>query len=222
MNLTPVILLGASGHAKVIIDIFRRDAQHEVVGIIDATLPKASTFYEIPILGKDVDLIDITKAYPNALYFIAVGDNWVRHRIYEKLIAAFASITFANAIHPSASIAENVELGQGIAVMAGAIINSASSIADFAIINTKASIDHDGYIGKFASIAPGATLGGKVNVGDFAAVSIGATVKHNTIIGQHALVGAGSVVVKDVSDFSISYGVPCRHIRFRKVGDPYL
>lgn len=222
MNRTPVILFGASGHAKVIVDIFRKNDTYHLIGIIDATLPKASNFCELPILGNDDDLMDITTAHPDAQYFIAVGDNWVRHRIYEKLSASFPSISFANAIHPSSNIAENVEFGQGIAVMAGAVINSSSRVGDFAIVNTNASVDHDGAVGKYASIAPGVTLGGKVTVGDFAAVSIGATVKHNITIGEHALIGAGSVVVRDVAELSVSYGVPCRHIRFRKMGDPYL
>ena len=89
-------------------------------------------------------------------------------------------------------------------------------------MNTNASVDHDNRLGSFSSVAPRVATGGNVTVGEFAAIGIGATVLQGRRIGQHAVVGAGSVVTRDIPDFTVAYGIPAKPIRTRTPGEKYL
>lgn len=104
-------------------------------------------------------------------------------------------------------------MGDGIAVMAGAVINAEARIDDFSIINTHASVDHDCWIGEGAHVCPGSTLAGNVRVGSLAFIGAGATVIPGTTIGQDATIGAGACVLRDVPDGASAWGVPARIMR---------
>ena len=222
MEKKAIFIVGASGHAKVIIDIIEKESVYEVVGLIDSFKNKGEEVLGYKVVGKEEDLPELLKKHEGASVLIAIGDNWVRHLVMEKLMNIVPHIKFASTIHPSAQIAKHVKIGKGVVIMAGAIINSESVIEDFVIVNTKASIDHDGLLKSFSSVAPGVTLGGNVTVGNYAAVSIGATVKHNISIGNHAVIGAGAVLLKNCDDNAMMYGVPAKEIRKRETGGKYL
>jgi acetyltransferase-like isoleucine patch superfamily enzyme len=107
-------------------------------------------------------------------------------------------------------------------ILAGAVVNSGSQIGPFSLINTKASLDHDGRMGSFTSLAPGATVGGGVEIGDFSAISLGASVIHRVRIGSHSVIGAGAVVIRDIPDRVVAFGVPAVVVRSRAPGDEYM
>jgi sugar O-acyltransferase (sialic acid O-acetyltransferase NeuD family) len=172
------------------------------------------------ILGDESILSE--PIYVDVHLFIAIGDNWVRHLVKERISALHPTIKFGTLIHPSAQIAKGVKIGKGVAIMAGAIVNSNSIIGDFTIINTKASLDHDGEMQPFSSLAPNATCGGNVSIGAFSAISISATIKHGISIGSHTIIGAASVLLKSCGDHMILYGCPAKEIRKREAGDRYL
>ena len=222
MEKKPIFIVGASGHAKVIIDIIEKEGIYEIVGLIDSFKNKGEEILGYIVVGKEHDLPELLKKHDGASVLIAIGDNWVRHLVLEKLLNISPEITFATTIHPSAQIAKHVKIGSGVVIMAGAIVNSKTVIEDFVIVNTKASIDHDGLLKSFSSLAPGVTLGGNVAVGHYAVVSIGATVKHNISIGNHAIIGAGAVLLDSCNDNVIMYGVPAKEIRKRILGEKYL
>ena len=106
--------------------------------------------------------------------------------------------------------------------MPGAIISANAEIGEFCIVNTKASLDHDGIMGAFSSLAPAVTVGGEVVINAFAAVLLGANIIHSISIGEHSVIGAGSLVLRDVPDRVVAYGLPARIIRTRQPGEPYL
>ena len=222
MKKEPLLIVGSSGHAKVIIDIVEKEGRYDIVGLLDAFKEKGSKVCDYEILGKEEDLPELMKKFSNVHVIIAIGDNHTRQLVYDKLLSVVPAVSFGNAIHPSAVIGRDVTWGKGIVVMAGATINSGSEIGDFTIINTQASLDHDGKMGAFSSLAPGVICGGNVSIGNFSAISIGATVKHGITIGEHSVIGAGSVVLKDCDKESVYYGAPARFIRKRAVGEKYL
>ena len=191
------IVLGQGGHARVIVDILR-----------------ALGFQPISVHSDDVS----TQAGLSDHVTIGIGDNGVR----ERLAGELAAYSFNTAIHPSAVIAKDVEIGPGTVVMAGCVINTGSKIGAHVILNTNSSIDHDCVVADFASVAPGVAVGGRARIGRGSAVGIGASVIHGCDIADYVVVGAGSVVTKSLPTRTVCYGVPARVIRGRKPGDGYL
>lgn len=222
MDKPKVIIVGASGHSKVIIDIFEKEDQYQILGLVDGKKTLGTDILGYSVIGTEHDLAALLVQYGDFRVFIAIGDNWVRKTVRDKVIALVPGIKFASAIHPSATVGKRVKVGEGVAVMAGAIINSGSSIGDFALINTKASLDHDSQMMDYSSLAPNVTTGGNVKIGTFSALSLSATVKHGVHIGSHCVVGAASLLLTDCPDHTVMYGVPAKPVRTRQPGDPYL
>lgn len=217
-----ILIIGASGHAKVIIDMIRQARRHEIVGLITEDPPSDKVFCGYPILGGFDNLLQVSEESQAEGFIAAVGDNWSRSEVARRVRENLREVDFVTSVHPSAQIAECVEIGSGTVIMAGAVVNSGSRIGRHCVINTRVSIDHDSVIGEFVSIAPGATLGGNVHVGDFSAISLGSSIIHGLSIGEHTVVGAGSVVVRDLPSYVVAYGSPAQVIRPRQKGQRYL
>jgi sugar O-acyltransferase (sialic acid O-acetyltransferase NeuD family) len=217
-----LIIVGCSGHSKVVIDIFEKTGKYQILGLLDPFRKIGEETLGYKIIGKEEDLPRLLLANPGCKVFVAIGDNWVRKIVVDKIISLDQKIEFASAIHPSTQIGKNVTIGKGVAIMAGVIVNSSTYIGDFTILNTNSSIDHDGNMGNFSSLAPKATVGGNVIIGNYSAISIGATIKHGVKIGEHCIIGAGAVLLKDCEDNLIMYGIPAKIIRKRQVGEKYL
>lgn len=215
--MTDIIIYGAGGHAKVIIDIIEQSGRHSIAGLVDDTgsvrelmgYPVAST------IGCYLD-----RGIASGV--VAIGDNWLRCQVAQKILAACCGFQFVTAVHPSARLARGVEVGAGTVVMAGCNINPAAGIGRHCIINTGTNVDHDCRIGDFASLAPGVTLGGNVTVGSFSAIGLGASLIQKMTIGCHSVVGAGSVVTRPLPDLVVAYGVPCKAVRERTREEGYL
>ncbi len=222
MSNNEVVIVGSSGHAKVVIDIFEKSGAYDIVGLVDPLRQVGEKIMNYRILGSLENLPQLLRDRPNCKIFIAIGDNWIRKQEYDRITGLLPDIGFATAVHPSAQIGSGVTIGKGTAIMAGAVINSDTVVGDFVIVNTKASADHENHLGNFSSLAPNVTLGGKVTIGEFTAVGIGATALHGVAIGKHCLIGAGSLILRDCSDNVVVYGVPAKVIRNRREGDKYL
>lgn len=197
-------LYGASGHAKVIIDILR-DSGIPVLGAFDKN-PAIQEIAGIPVIGAEVE------EKLEAPLIISIGDNSIRQRVAHTLQAVFGK-----AIHPSAILSPSVRVGEGTVVMQGAIIQASTVVGHHAIINTGASIDHDCRIGDYAHISPGAVLSGNVQVGEGTHIGAGAVVIPNLKIGKWCKIGAGAVVIRDIPDKVTAVGNPARIIKEHQV-----
>ena len=217
-----IILLGASGHARVILDSLERAAQHVVVGLLAEDLGGTSTFCGYPLFGGIAALAEVYASLKAEGLIAAVGDNAARAEFVSRASEIMSATLFATCIHPSAQIGRCVEIGEGTVVMAGAVINSGTQVGRHCIVNTSARVDHDSVLGDFVSVAPGATLGGSVHVGEHSAISLGANVIHGITIGHDTVIGAGAVVVRNVDSNVVAYGVPARVVRRRERGQRYL
>lgn len=205
----PVIVLGAGGHAKVLIAILKRlDAA--IIGATDAD-PKlaGATIMGVPVLGDDSA---ITAHVPTSVLLVnglgTVKSTAVRRGVFERFIAR--GYRFATVVDPLALIVGPVEVGEGAQILAGAVVQPDAVVGANAIINTRASIDHDCRIGAHVHVAPGATLSGGVHVGEGAHIGTGAAVIQNMRIGTASIVGAGAAVVTDIPDGATAMGVPAR------------
>jgi len=214
-----IVIFGAAGHAKVILDAARLQGEYEVLGLVDrpgSTVPALAC----PVIATDDDMPRLLKHVHSGV--VAIGDNWARAKLVESIKSVAPDFQFVRVIHPSAVVAQDASVGEGSVVMAGAVINPGSHIGRHCIINTNASVDHDNEIGDFASLAPGATTGGHVKVGSFAAVGLNAAIIQRISIGEHTVIGAGATVLQDVPDHVVSFGTPARVVRTRRPGDNYL
>lgn len=197
---TKVILYGASGHCKVLIDIL--NLQEISIELIVDDNPSIVSLVGIPVvLSKEFSKQD------NLI--IAIGDNLIRKKISKKNNVNYIILT-----HPKANISPFATIEKGTVIMVGAIINSSSSIGSHCIINTRALIEHDCTIGDFVHIAPKATLAGNVTVGEGTQIGIGAIVIQGIKIGKWCIIGAGAIIIKDVPDYAVVVGNPGRIIKY--------
>jgi len=204
-----LIIIGAGGHAKVIIDIFKSMKKYEIVGVTSSDTSKKA-ISGIPILGDDSILNDLFKqGVKNA--FVAIGDCKLRNKIFDN--ACKIGFNLVNAISPATNISSTVKIGSGVAIMPGVSINVDSVIEDNVIINTNASIDHDNIIKKSVHIAPGCNLAGNVTVEEGAFLGIGCKVIPKIIIKKWAIIGAGSVIIKNIPANITALGVPAKVIK---------
>ena len=207
----PVIIIGSGGHAKVVIDVLQLCGR-EVLGL--TTQDRALFGHSVlgcRIIGDDDALAGHDPA--QVLLVNAVGSVQfleTRKRLFEKFKAL--GYVFEQIIHPSAVIARDAVLGEGVHVMAGAVLQPGARIGDNTIINTRASIDHDCAIGRHVHISPGCTLSGNVTVGDETHIGAGATVIQGRQIGHGCLIAAGAVAIRDIDDGERVAGVPAETI----------
>lgn len=225
-NIKNIIVFGSSGHAGVIIDAIQKTNKYNIIGLIDDFKEEDTEVFGYKVLGKvsDLDYI-LHRKFFNCVIdggVIGIGDNFGRNCVFLKVKQLIPNFNFETIIHPDSVISKNVIIGKGTVIMAGVIVNNSCKIGDFCILNTKSSLDHDSLMEDFSSLAPGVTTGGKVAIGEFTAISLGANIIHNITIGMHCIIGAGALVLKNVEDFSVTYGVPAKEIRKRNIGDRYL
>lgn len=203
-----IVLLGAGGHARVVLDAARTMADVEVVGLLD---PNAKGSLDgLPILGTD-DLLPSLRDRGVTHAVVSVGSvkpSDLRLQLFERILAA--GLATVAIVHRAAVVSPFATVGEGTVVFAGAIVNPGAVIGRNCIVNTGAVIEHDCKVEDHAHISPAAALGGAAFVGRGAHVGIGATVLQGRRVGARALVGGGAVVVSDVPEGATVVGIPAR------------
>lgn len=197
-----LVIVGASGHGKVIADIAAKIGYTDIVFLDDN--PNAESCAEYMVVGscKDAPL------HKDSDFIIAIGNARTRRKIQSELTEIGLHIVLL--LHPSAVIAPDVKIGVGTVVMAGAVINPCTEIGQGCIINTCASVDHDCKIGDFVHVSVGTHVAGTVTIGDNTWVGAGATVSNNVKITNNCMIGAGAVVVKSIDETGTYIGIPAR------------
>ena len=201
-----VIIIGASGHGKVVADIVQKSGDR-VVGFLDDNLNIGFSFINFPVLGTVDNYVKYKKN--DIEYVIAIGNAEIRERIAQKLFG----VHWYTAIHPTAVISDiDTEVDDGTVVMANAVINTGSRIGKHCIINSGAVVEHDNHIADFVHISVGAKLAGTVNIGKRSWIGIGATISNNVNICADCIIGAGAVVIKNIEEVGTYVGVPAKRI----------
>ncbi len=197
-----MILYGAGGHAKVVIDCITSQ-EKELLGFFEDKSDLVS------LNGYDVFGVYDANHLPEEEIIVTIGDNAIRKRISGTVIKH----PFGKAIHTSAIISPYVKIGVGSVVVHGSIIQTGAKIGKHCIINTKSSIDHDSIIEDFCHISPGVTICAAVKVHEGTHIGAGATILPNVNIGKWCVIGAGAVITQNLPDYSLVVGVPGKVIR---------
>lgn len=200
-----VVIIGAGGHAKVIADIIKKSGDI-VYGFLDDNKEVGEQIIaQYKVLGKIEECVHLQEKNKQLYFVIAIGNNYIRRSIYEKY-----KLNYYTAIHPTAILGMQVEIGEGTVVMAKACINSHTTVGKNCIVNTGAIVEHDNVIQDYVHISPNATLCGTVKVGKFTHIGAGTVIKNNVSVMQDCVIGAGAVVVKNIEKKGTYVGVPAK------------
>lgn len=211
MSDRPVIVIGAGGHAKVVVAALLRLGR-PILGLADASPEKrGARVLGIPIEGGD----DWVETYPPdavelALGIASVGLPRARRAVFESFKAK--GYEFVTIVDPTAHLGPDITLGEGAQIMAGAVIQPSTTIGINTLINTRAAIDHDCIIGDHTHVAPGCTVSGFTRIGGGSHLGTGAIVVQSMTIGAHCVVGAGAVVIADIPDRARVVGNPAHEL----------
>lgn len=205
-----VVIVGAGGHGRVVLEVLRAAGTHRVIGFLDADETLAgSNVLGVPVLGHPQHLLKVRGKAKGAI--VAVGDN--RARVSYAAHLAEAGLELVSAVHPRAVVMASAKVGRNVVVAAGAVVGTEAILEDSVIINTSAVVDHECVVGEGAHVAPGAVLAGRVRVGAGAFIGLGSRVIQCLTVGEGAVVGAGAVVLRDIASNVTVVGVPAKPLR---------
>jgi len=202
-----LIIVGASGHGKVVADIALLNGYDEIYFVDDNSNIKSLGNYEV--IGSFGSIFDLAANEYDV--FVGIGNASVRQRMQNQLEQRGYSVV--TLIHPSAVVARDVQIGVGTVIMAGAVVNAGTVIGKGCIINTASSVDHDNKICDYVHVSVAAHTAGTVLVEDNTWIGIGAVISNNISISSDVMIGAGAVVVEDICESGTYVGVPAKKIR---------
>ena len=218
-----LVILGAGGHARVLLDSLTKISGFIVHAMLDPNRMLWGTdLYGVPIRGGDELLPELTKE--GVTHFVvglgSVGDPGPRRRLFE--LGALYGLASVNLIHPTAVCSRNARIGDGAQLLALSVVNAGAILGRNVIVNTGAIVEHDCVLGDYVHVGPGATLSSGVHVGEGTHIGLGASILQEIKIGRNSIVGAGAVVVDDVPHDVVVVGVPARILRHRgRAGENY-
>lgn len=202
-----IVIIGASGHGKVVANIAKLNEYEEILFIDDDTSKINCGDYLVIGTSNKIDEL-IAQDYG---FIVSIGNNEIRKKIYELLLIKNARLV--TLIHPSAVIDESVSIGDGTVIMANVVINSNTVIGNACIVNTASSVDHDCIIKDYVHISPGVNIAGTVTIGYCTWIGIGTEISNNIEITDNSIIGAGSVVIKDILNEGTYVGAPVRKVK---------
>ncbi len=204
-NEKTLMIIGASGHGKVVADTARCIGYQNICFLDDN--PDVTECLGYPVVGRTKDAMQ----FPESQFVVAIGNPKVREKVQKQILEW--GLDVATLIHPQAVIAQQVEIGQGTVVMAGAVINANTVLGEGCIVNTCASVDHANRLADYVRVSVGSHLAGTVTVGKATWIGIGAIISNNLTIGEDCMIGAGAVVVTDLQAEGTYVGIPARWIK---------
>ncbi len=201
-----LVILGAGGHGRSLIELLRALGGWEVLGVLDAR-PPAGPVLGVPVLGDEAALPAL-RAQGVTQAVVAIGDNAARLAAAARLRRL--GFGFPALVHPSAILAGSATLAEGVVVLPRVVLGAQARVGGFAILNSGCIVEHDCVVGEGAHIGPGAVLPGHVTVGARAMLGAASCCLVGASVGADAVVGAGAAVVHPVAPGSRVAGVPAR------------
>lgn len=214
----PIIIVGAGGHGAVVADCLL-SAGERVLGFTDADRGRHGLILcGLPVLGDDSVLAGYALQelmLVNGVGSVGNASSDCRRRLVQERIEG-SGWKFASVRHPSAVISKFARIGNGVALLAGCVVQPGAQVAEGCIINSAAVIEHDVVVGQWVHVAPGAVVCGDVTIGARSHIGAGAVVRQGLRLGEETVVGAGAVVVKDFTGSGLLVGLPAQRVQRRQ------
>lgn len=210
-----IVLVGAGGHCKVVVDIIKSTGSYNIVGITDKAYGDGKLLLDIPIIGDDSILEELyNSGVKNAFVCVGALENiGIRHKIYNRL--KDIGFNIPTILHKFAMVSPYANIQHGTCVMAGAIINAGAIVGENCIVNTGAIIEHDCTVQWNTHISPKACIAGGVDIGYNTHIGMGSSIIQSVHIGNNVIIGAGAVVIEDIVDNVVAVGIPSKIIKRR-------
>jgi sugar O-acyltransferase (sialic acid O-acetyltransferase NeuD family) len=199
-NLTPVIIIGAGGGAKMVIDAVRDSKEYVVVGLLDDNLVIGTEILGVPVVGRfnNVDSLLENSIYNFVIAFGVLENRKYRFELYLALKEKGCS--FPNIIHPKAIVEKSVKMGEGNVVLAGSNIGSSVILGNLNYINNNALISHDCKFIDNIHIAPSAVLASSIRINSHTLVGMNATLYYGIQIGESTTILNGLIINCDIEN----------------------
>jgi sugar O-acyltransferase (sialic acid O-acetyltransferase NeuD family) len=202
-----IFVIGAGGHAKVIIGLLKALGQ-PIAGVFDDDpAKKGQSLLGVPVLGP----VESAREYPGLKAVIGIGDNRIRKRIAECL----RDVNWVSLIHPSAWVDPSAQVGEGSVVFAGTVVQPDVKLGRHVVVNTGATVDHDCFLDDYAQVTPGVHLAGGVVLEEGVMMGTGSVAIPLVRVGAWTTVGAGAVVTRDLPSHVTAVGIPAKVIKQR-------
>lgn len=206
-----ILVLGAGGHGKAVLDLLLAGEAWQPAAVIDAA-PRHAALLGIPVVGDETRFATL-RAGGIAAAHPAIGNN--AHRMAAAARLEAAGFTLPALRHPTCVVGRGAWIGAGSAVFARAVIGPDARLGRLVLVNTGAIVEHDCILGDGAHVAPGAVLAGGVTIGAGALVGAGAAIRPGVTVGPGAIIGVGAAVLGDVPAGATVAGVPARPLKER-------
>lgn len=213
-----VIVYGASGQGKTAADVIEKQGEYHVLGFIDDHIELGREIYGYRVLGDERALLS-PKIYGGV---VAIGDNYIRSQVVDKIVSLRPDFIFIRAIHPTVVISRGAEIGEGALILALCSISTETRLGRHCYMASQGVAGHESLIGDFVNMSNHCSVSGRGRVGSYSSLGPGVTVLQGVTVGEHTMIGANSTVTRDIEPRVIAYGSPCKVIRKRKVGEKYL
>lgn len=203
----PVLILGAKGIAHPALEIFNSN-KVVVYGFLDEDEKLQQTeINKVPVLGHTEDDGFLKLIGKKCEAFVAVDDNSYRQYLV-KLLNEKRKVQPVNAIHHTAYISTDAEMGHGNFINANVMVGAGAKLGHHGIFHTSSVIDHQVEIADFVQIGSGTAINAHVKIEEGAFIGSGVTVISSVHIGKNARIGAGSVVISDIPADTTVFGNP--------------
>lgn len=205
-----IVIIGAGGHAKSVIDTIERAGNFKIIGCI---AEDSVSCLDYDVLGSDSTAQSL---FNKGVKYAAMGLGTITDiTLKKKLVNYYEMIgfKFPAIIDPSSICSKYTNIEDGVFIAKNCVLNTNVNIKKHSIINTSVSIDHDTIIGEFCHIAPGTVMSGGVVIGDYCHCGTNSTFIQDINVGNNSFIGAGSVVVKNIPSNTFGYGVPYKEVK---------
>jgi len=208
------LIYGCGGQSKVVTELARSLDIVKIRYIEDRFSERKLEFLGSPVLHE------MPSGYKGN-FFIAIGDNSAREKIYFKFKQSNPDAKSISLIHPMSYVASTAQIEEGVFITALAYVGSECRVGKGTFVSPSV-ISHESVLGEFCSIAPGVVVAGGTTVGNRSAILVGASLKNDISIGDDCVIGGSSFVRTNVPNNSVYYGVPAKFIRTREPHESYL